>query len=84
MCFLQPVAAESGAMRRAAGGRRGLRRLFPAVGEEDLHAWLDGELPLSRRILVRAFLWLRPAEARRLAAYRADGEVIASLPASKR
>jgi anti-sigma factor RsiW len=54
---------------------------FP-IREEDLHAYLDGELPPKRAAAVEAYLREHPADARRLAAYRADGEALARLFAS--
>jgi len=47
--------------------------------EEDLHAYLDGELPDDRRQVVETHLNRNPAEARRLAAYRANDEAIARI-----
>jgi len=49
------------------------------VLEEQLHAYLDGELPQGRRAAVEAFLRAHPDEARRLAAYRGDGAAIARI-----
>jgi anti-sigma factor RsiW len=40
------------------------------VTEADLHAYVDGLLPLSRRAEIEAWLAARPEEAARLAAYR--------------
>ena len=45
--------------------------------EDELHAYLDGELPDARRAIVEAYLHEHPSEARRLDAYRADGAAIA-------
>jgi anti-sigma factor RsiW len=47
--------------------------------EEELHAYLDGELTQDRRAVVAAWLRDHPAEARRLDAYRADGGALARL-----
>jgi len=47
--------------------------------EEELHAYMDGELMEARRAAVAAYLRENPAEAVRLEAYRADGEAIARL-----
>jgi anti-sigma factor RsiW len=47
--------------------------------EEDLHAYLDGELPEDRRSIVEAHLRDHPRDAKRLQAYRADGEAIARI-----
>jgi len=42
------------------------------VTEADLHAYVDGLLPLSRRAEIEAWLAARPEEAARLAAYRSQ------------
>lgn len=47
--------------------------------DEELGAYLDGELPAARRPAVAAFLASNPDHARRLDAYRTDGEAIARL-----
>lgn len=47
--------------------------------EEELHAYIDGELAADRRVAVGAYLRDHPAEALRLEAYRADGAAIARL-----
>jgi len=52
---------------------------IPAPTEEELHAHLDGELPAPRCAAVAAYLREHPDEARRLQAYRADGEAIARI-----
>jgi anti-sigma factor RsiW len=44
-----------------------------------LHAYIDGELAEDRRAVVAAYLRDHPAEARRLEAYRADGDALARL-----
>jgi anti-sigma factor RsiW len=49
------------------------------IKEEELHAYLDGELPDARRAAVEAYLREHPDDARRLEAYRADGEAIARI-----
>lgn len=49
------------------------------VTEEDLHAYLDGELAEDRRALVEAYLQAHPEDAERLEAYRAHGEAIRRL-----
>jgi len=46
------------------------------IPDEDLNAWLDGELPPARHAAVSAWLAYHPDEARRLAAYRADAEAM--------
>jgi anti-sigma factor RsiW len=47
--------------------------------EQDLHAYLDGELPPERIAAVEEYLGHNPVEAQRLEAYRSDGEAIAKL-----
>jgi anti-sigma factor RsiW len=47
--------------------------------EEDLHAYLDGELADDRRRMVQAWLRQHPDDATRLEAYRADGVAIARI-----
>jgi anti-sigma factor RsiW len=42
--------------------------------EADLHAYVDGRLDLARRAALESWLAARPAEAARVAAYRALGE----------
>jgi anti-sigma factor RsiW len=40
------------------------------ISEADLHAWVDGLLPLARQAEIEAWLLARPEEAARLTAYR--------------
>jgi anti-sigma factor RsiW len=47
--------------------------------EQDLHAYLDGELPPERVAAVEEYLGHNPVDAQRLKAYRGDGEAIAKL-----
>jgi anti-sigma factor RsiW len=47
--------------------------------EQDLHAYLDGELPPERVAAVEEYLGHNPVEAQRLKAYRSDGDAIAKL-----
>lgn len=47
--------------------------------EQELHAYLDGELPPERVAAVEEYLGHNPVEAQRLKAYRSDGEAIAKL-----
>ena len=47
--------------------------------EQELHAYLDGELPSERVAAVKEYLGHNPLEAQRLKAYRRDGEAIAKL-----
>ena len=49
------------------------------IMEEELHAYLDGELPDARRAAVEAYLREHPDDARRLEAYRADGKAIGRI-----
>lgn len=49
------------------------------VTEEELHAYLDGELPPEREALVESYLRSRPDEMRRLNAYYADGRKMARI-----
>ena len=51
----------------------------PRPTEEELHAYLDGELADDRLAIVAAYLRDHPADAKRLEAYRADGDAIARL-----
>jgi anti-sigma factor RsiW len=48
---------------------------FPAT-EEELHAYVDGEVPADRRIAVETWLAAHPDEAARVAAWRAQAEAI--------
>src|SRR5215510_3447401 len=45
--------------------------------QEELHAYLDDELPADRRAMVEAYLRDHPEEVQRLQAYWADGKAIA-------
>src|SRR4051794_13418139 len=49
------------------------------IREEELHAWLDGELPADRAAIVAAYVAAHPAVAGRLEAYRADGASLARV-----
>jgi anti-sigma factor RsiW len=49
------------------------------IDEEELHAYLDGELPDARPAVVEAYLREHPNDARRVDAYRADGAAIARI-----
>jgi anti-sigma factor RsiW len=46
------------------------------VTESELHAWLDGELPESRRAEIESYLAAHPQDAERLAAYRRNDKAI--------
>ncbi len=47
-----------------------------AVSEEELHAYIDGELPADRREAVAGWLAAHPSEAATVAAWRAQAEAI--------
>jgi anti-sigma factor RsiW len=49
---------------------------FTSVSEDELHAYVDGELPADRREAVAAWLAAHPEEAARVAAWRAQAEGI--------
>jgi anti-sigma factor RsiW len=49
------------------------------VTEADLHAYVDGLLPLARQAEIEAWLAARPEEAARLAAYRSQNLELARL-----
>ena len=49
------------------------------VTEADLHAYVDGLLPLARRAEIDAYLALRPAEAQRLRAYTQQNQALRAL-----
>jgi anti-sigma factor RsiW len=49
------------------------------ITEADLHAWLDGLLPASRREEIDAYLAARPEEAERLEAYRKQKDELRAL-----
>lgn len=46
------------------------------VTEDELHVYVDGELPADRREAVEAWLLSHPDDAARVAAWRAQAEVI--------
>jgi anti-sigma factor RsiW len=48
----------------------------PPVGEDDLHAYLDGQLPVERRLVVERHLEKNPEAARKVANYRVQREAI--------
>jgi anti-sigma factor RsiW len=50
-----------------------------SITEEDLHAYLDGELPAGRAAAIESYLDRHPDEVRRLNAYRADGAAMARI-----
>jgi anti-sigma factor RsiW len=50
----------------------------PQITEADLQAWLDDELPHSRRAEVEAYVAAHPADGERLAAYRRNEQAIAA------
>jgi anti-sigma factor RsiW len=49
------------------------------ITEEELHAFIDGELPAARSDQVSAMLQRDPAQAARVAAFRADKERLAAI-----
>jgi anti-sigma factor RsiW len=49
------------------------------IPEEELHAWLDGELPPEREAAVEAYLAAHPEERQRLESYRDDGAALARI-----
>ena len=55
----------------------------PPVGEDDLHAYLDGQLPVERRLIVERHLEKNPEAARKVADYRAQREAIRSAYAAR-
>ena len=46
------------------------------VTEDELHAYVDGELPADRQAAVEAWLASHPEDAARVAAWRAQAEAI--------
>jgi anti-sigma factor RsiW len=50
-----------------------MERLEP-VSEDELHAYVDGELPAERRVVVAAWLAAHPQEAAQVATWRAQAE----------
>ena len=46
------------------------------VTEDELHAYVDGELPAERRGIVEARLAAHPDDAARVAAWRSQAELI--------
>jgi anti-sigma factor RsiW len=48
----------------------------PPVTEDELHAYVDGELPMDRRAAVEAWLSAHPEDAARVAAWRLQAEAI--------
>ena len=47
----------------------------PAVAEEELHAYVDGELAPDRRVAVEAWLASHPEDAARVAQWRSQAEL---------
>src|SRR5215475_12066810 len=59
---------------------------YPPVTEEELHAYVDGELAADRRGAVEAWLASHPEDAARVAQWRAQAEAIRArfgMPASE-
>ena len=48
----------------------------PIVGEDELNAYVDGELPADRRLIVEAWLAAHPDDAAKVAAWRKHAELI--------
>jgi len=48
----------------------------PPVSDDELHAYVDGELPESRRAAIEAWLAAHPEDAARAASWRAHAELI--------
>src|SRR4051794_12568449 len=48
----------------------------PPVIEEELHAFIDGELPAARRAVVEQWLATHADDAARVAAWRAQADVV--------
>ena len=46
------------------------------VGEDELNAYVDGELPADRRVVVEAWLAAHPEDAAKVAAWRKQAELI--------
>ncbi len=46
------------------------------VSEDELHAYVDGQLPAERRGAVEAWLAAHPDDAARVAAWRSQAELI--------
>jgi anti-sigma factor RsiW len=55
----------------------------PPVGEDDLHAYIDGQLEVSRRHAVERHLAENPEAARRVAAYQAQREALRAAFATR-
>ena len=46
------------------------------IRDDELHAWLDGQLSAARRAEVEAWLCAHPRDAARVEAWRRDGEAL--------
>jgi anti-sigma factor RsiW len=53
-----------------------MSEVTPPIGEDDLHAYIDGQLDLGRRLAVERYLAENPEAAQRVAAYRQQREAI--------
>jgi anti-sigma factor RsiW len=51
----------------------------PPVTEDELHAWVDGQLPVARQRELEAWLAERPEEAARVESYRAQKRALHAL-----
>jgi anti-sigma factor RsiW len=55
----------------------------PPIGEDDLHAYVDGQLTPSRRATVQRYLQTNPEEARRVAAWTAQRGTLRAVFAAR-
>jgi anti-sigma factor RsiW len=53
-----------------------MSEVTPPIGEDDLHAYVDGQLPAGRRQAVEFYLQRSAEAARRVADYQAQREAI--------
>lgn len=60
-----------------------MSEVTPPVGESDLHAYVDGQLPAERRPAVEEHLLNNPDAAERVAAYRRQREAIRAAFAAR-
>ena len=74
----RPISTAS-ARRCAASNKSKTSKMIdrdPPVTEDELHAYVDGELPADRRDAVEAWLATHPEDAARVAAWRAQADAI--------
>ena len=55
----------------------------PPIGEDDLHAYVDGQLAPARRAPVRRYLQTNPEEARRVAGWTAQRDALRAVFAAR-